>query len=130
MNEIEDKESMEQEKILMKLLDNLKMIQAIKMDDGYLMNRVVGIGNGSIELLKQLETDDKDQQVLIKEAVARLNEIDSIYDRYLNHQDYKKFIQKQSSHGNMDLFMKGIRCVEGALEIFLSRIGWYIKKHI
>jgi len=119
---------MENEAILTKLLDNLKMIQSIKMDDGYVTNRIVGIGNNSATLLGQLETDDKDQQALITEAVARLNEIDVIYERYLEHPDYKQFMKKLSTHGNMDLFMKAIRCVEGALEIFLSRIGWYNRK--
>jgi hypothetical protein len=119
---------MNDQEILERLLANLKMIQGIRTDDGYVMHRIASIGRGSTDLLNQLDVDDEDDLALIKEAVERLSKIDGIERRYYDDEEYKKWIRKETRAGNINIFMDAIHCVEGALEIFLGKAGWYGRK--
>jgi len=119
---------MDNREILEKLLKNLQMIKEIRTDDGYVIHRVASIGRGSAELLKQLEVDEEDDIELIKEATERLEKIDGIEKKYYDDEQYKKWIRKEARAGNIHIFMDAIHCVEGALEIFLYKVGWYGQK--
>jgi|GEM_PF-1251879 len=119
---------MENEIILEELLKNVRLIEEIRADDGYVMWRISDLARASILRLNELVTDDAGQKLLIKQTVDRLGDMESIHRRYVEHPDYKRFVRKESSHGNMDLFMNAINCVEGALIGFLSELGWYSRK--
>jgi len=116
---------MDNHDILQKLLGNLKMIQGIGTDDGYVIYRVASIGRGSIELLGQLTVDDDEDRALVKETIEELEKVNNIERRYYDDDQYKKWIRKEVRAGNIHIFMDAINCVEGSLEVFLSKVGWY-----
>ncbi|MDM8173657.1 hypothetical protein QT327_04655 [Olivibacter sp. 47] len=98
------------------------MIKAIHYDDGYVIFRVASIGRGAIELLEQLQTDDQEDQILINQTITELSEVSAIEQRYYDDEQYKKWIRKEARHGNINIFMDAINCVEGALDGFMSKL--------
>ncbi len=62
---------MENKEILQRLLGNLKTIQAIRTDDGYVIHRIASIGRASVELFKQLKVDEEEKALII-EAIEEL----------------------------------------------------------
>lgn len=110
------------EEIVQQLKGSQQAIKSIRHDDGYVIFKIASIGKGAIDLLKQLKTDDKEDQVIINQAIAELSEVSAIEKRYYEDEQYKKWIRKEVRHGNINIFMDAINCVEGALDVFISKL--------
>lgn len=113
---------MDNQEIIQKLKGNQQAIKEIRNDDGYVIFKVASIGMSSINLLKQLQTDNKEDQAIINEAIEELSEVSAIEKRYYDDEQYKKWIRKEVRHGNINIFMDAINCVEGALDVFISKL--------